>query len=522
MKTIKNSFYYIGCSEIYKEQEECAEKILKIFEKNGGPPILIAQPQEGKTGVSIAVINKFINNCKSQSLKYEIIYLVNLSDNELKEQSETRLKEAGLLNDVTIIHHANLKTLILNKKIDRRLIIIDECHIALDASTKENIKPFDNFLKKCGADYGKSINNWKNKNNYILSVSATPYAAAIREKIDNNSFESVILEKSKNYFSLLDIYKKERLYQSEKLTDKKTGKVTEFLEERFEEFLYLCETEGNGHLIIRCIGDAPDIIKNYIKDISLNIDVEIYGSGKNDKNISSLDNYLSKKFPKPSVAIIKGSLRAGKTLTNTKFIRMWLEPSGSKTDTVTQVIGRCLGYESKDEYKHSKFNDTFPIYCNLDEIEIAINFYSQYYNNSNLFVVPSSRRTKATNGKTINFEENYLFSNSSKEAKEKISKEFNIPANKITLVNISKNNPNNWAESIANNTRHGGGEYRIFHLDGPNLNDKNHISSWSKLMKEKPYLRPKGEFKAFVYYKRNSEAQEDYTKNLKKGQIFNK
>ena len=39
----------VGSLEIHEEQARCAIDINDIFKRNGGPPLLIAQPQQGKT-----------------------------------------------------------------------------------------------------------------------------------------------------------------------------------------------------------------------------------------------------------------------------------------------------------------------------------------------------------------------------------------------------------------------------------------------------------------------------------------
>ncbi len=380
-----------GNCTIYPEQAIAAEKICDIFESEGGPPLLIAQPQQGKTGVAIAVIKQFVITCKKYNQTYQVIYLSNISDCVLKSQIEDRLEEARLFNEVIIEHHAGLNKPEfknkLNLDVDRRLIIVDECHVALRASDESlnEYRPFHEFLKTIGCNYGKSISTWKNKNNYVLSISATPYAHVIKVKLDEKSFETVPLTVSEKYFSLQDIHK--RLYQSDDVVSEKS--VTFFFKEKLKEFHDICKNfnEGNGYLIIRSTVGGPDIIKDYIRTTHPEINVKIYDS--NTKNIHELDDRLSKCPTDPFVAIIKGALRAGKTLKTTKYIRMWIEPPRSTTDTMCQVVGRCLGYPSKLD-GHSKFDDKFPIYCNIKERSQVIEFYQKYD------VVPSGHNNLST------------------------------------------------------------------------------------------------------------------------------
>jgi hypothetical protein len=458
----------IGNLIIHEEQANCAHEIIKVFERQGGPPILIAQMQQGKTGVCIKVVDQVINNCETTNKKYQIIFLTNISDNELKGQTTKRLRLAGLSSKVDIIHHADLKGGFEPKiDVDIRLIIIDECHIALEKSVDSKPKPFHEFLKKCGIKYGQSINTWENKNNYVLSVSATPYAQVIWSKINEKAFESVVLEVNENYYSIQQMKKDNRFRQSEPVA--KNGKVTKFFIKCMEEFISSCKINGNGHMIVRAVGSAPDAIKDLIKEKYPICDVEIYESSPIN-NIKDLDDTLGEEFPRPFVAIIRGCLRAGKTLQTTKHIRMWIEPPGSKTDTMCQVVGRCLGFEMING-TNRKFEDTFPVYCNMKDLDSAIEFY----NNQNC--VP-----RGNNNKSTIKERNYkmYFAKTANEIPEKYRVERKDGS--IAAEKISTNNAQNLAQAVLNGVSRSGAAPHIS-IDGPN---KNHQEDWDRLMFEHP------------------------------------
>jgi hypothetical protein len=359
----------IGTLEVWQEQVDCANNILKVFYRNGGPPLLVAQMQQGKTGVVVCVVNEFINYCETKNLRYEIIYLTNISDNVLKDQNNYRLLKAGLLSKVKVIQHSNLKGDGCRPDLtaDVRLVIIDECHVAL-----EKLKPLHEFLKTCGIDYGNRIDNWKNKNNFVLSVSGTPFAHIIRARLDQRAFEPVVLAVSENYYSLQQMKAAGRFRQSEPVVKK--GEVTQFFKDRMVEFLMDCKTHGEGHMVVRAIGVAPESLQQYITANHPNVDVCIFESTPGN-NIGALERTLSTEIPKPLVAIIRGSLRAGKTLTTTQYIRMWIEPSKSSTDTMCQAVGRSLGFELVNG-KNRRSEDKFPVYCNIKELDLAIEFYN--------------------------------------------------------------------------------------------------------------------------------------------------
>lgn len=373
--TTKNSgdmhTHKIGELLVYKEQVRCAHKIIEVFSSQCKPPLLIAQMQQGKTGTVICVIDQFANNCEALNLKYEIIYLTNIADNSLKAQNAQRLLVAGYGSKVRVLHHSDLRNggYECDSTVDRRLVIIDECHYALGKK-----KPFDKFLKECAIDYGKSIDCWQNKNNFVLSVSATPSAHIIKVNLDNSAFEPVVLEVNDQYYSLQHLKKANRLFKSEAVV--KGGKPTKFFNDRMDQFLNICKTDGNGHMVVRGIGKSPEILKKHIQQNYPGVDVQIFESNPTD-NIGELDETLSLKLARPHVAIIRGSMRAGKTLRTTRYIHMWIESPNSKTDTMCQAVGRCLGHEMI-EGKNRKFEDKFPIYCNTKEIDIAIEFYNTY------------------------------------------------------------------------------------------------------------------------------------------------
>jgi hypothetical protein len=464
----------IGTLPVYHEQRTCATEILNVFNRHGGPPLLVAQMQQGKTGVCIVVIEQFIKFCESKKKEYEIIYLINISDNVLKAQTQLRLQCSGFSSKVKVIHHSDLKEggFVPNDNVDVRLIIIDECHIALEQSNNDVLRPFHEFLKKCEVDYGKSIDTWKNKENYILSVSATPYAHIIKTKIDEKAFEPVVLSVSENYYSLQQMKQDGRIHQSESVV--KIGKITKFFMERMTEFLNSCKDNGNGHMVVRAIGDAPKIIEKYVKTNYPDVDVRIYESSPIN-NISSLDTDLNTNFPKPFIAVIRGSLRAGKTLTTTKNIRMWIEPPKSKTDAMCQVVGRCLGFEMMDG-KNRKFNDTFPVYCNMKELDLAISFYN------GLKCVPSGNWNKATD-KVVHDCEIVIL-------EELIAEDVRAKFPGIAISRCSDGKENSYAEIVFKKQLRGygknGGKQRVYYMDGSH---PNHIDDWNKLIEEMPEVK---------------------------------
>lgn len=385
----------VGDLVIYQESVETARRILNMFE-NERCVLLVAEPQEGKTSTAIKAIYEFIQKFTSEGRNWQVIWLCNISDNVLKIQTTSRIDKAGLYRSVQVLHHADIKKYIVNTNIQETFIIIDECHVAMGKN-----RPFHNFLKNFGIKYGYKKYYWntpKGKNVYILNISATPFAHIIADRINDGTFAAIRLKQSENYCGIKNISK--RMIQSEPIIDTDGDSVTHWFKERLEQFKEFCDKSGPGHLIIRSNKVGPFIIRDFIEKNYPDVNFLLFDDKK--KNIPHIELELKNQPLKPTILCIRSSLRAGKTLPTTRHIRMWIEYSSSpNSDTIIQSAGRCCGYTTEDG--HSKFEDTFPIFCDTKERELIIKFYEKYdqyipkgNNNS------SSHKNKKKNGEWVN------------------------------------------------------------------------------------------------------------------------
>jgi hypothetical protein len=394
--------HFVGNSEIHEEQFLCSQEIMKHFQDSVKSVLLVAQMQQGKTEVIVATVNQFIQARQAEGSDYVVFMINNISDNVLRNQVQLRFGQALLpvvfytpkldpTNKIILAHHAGLKNLknIFEthpiKNTAEILIVIDECHYALDASTKEKAKPFHEFMKAAGVNYGGNYKTWENKKVQVLSVSATPYVQCIKSHLDSKAFEAVSLTPSEAYYSLEDAYSAGRLFQSQPLV--KNHETTEFLEEANAKFLEECEAQGPGHLMIRTTGVVTTVVARFYLELQKEglLDIMFFDCN-NNKNLHLLDDYISNSVRKPMVNFIHGTLRAGKTLTRTKHIRGWIESPNADTDSMSQTVGRSLGYNGKHE-------DTYPIFCNLKKVKDALEFYS------GVGLVPKGRNNKITRQK---------------------------------------------------------------------------------------------------------------------------
>lgn len=461
----------LGNLEIFPETYRCSHNVYDHFTRGFRSVLLIAQMQQGKTTTVLKIADFFINDCQNKGVSWEVIYLNNIADNVLKDQTTERVWLAGMSKKIKILHHADIRNgnLPVDLNVSRRLILVDECHLAL-----EKDRPFDAFFKKIGIFYGKSPSVWvKNgTENYVLSFSATPFAHTIKGMLNSDSFATVVLPMSAEYYSFQHLLQDGRLRQSEQVVRK--GDVTTFFKDRVEEFIFISQNRP-GYLVVRAIGDAPDRLKGFIEKYYPNIDVCLFGS--NEGNIEGLDRRLSLNPPNNSVVIIRGSLRAGKTLSSTRFIRMWLEPPTSNPDTMCQAIGRCLGYEM-DEGRNRKFDDDFPIYCNMEEVDEAVKFFNGV-GCEPTFPVPRSRYNKSSGHP--HFEGKIEILGTTEEDVErwylKWQKEQSEESKKFCNGYwIGRNSQDGYSiESVVMNKNAGTGrsikerKIRVYHIDGPYL-----------------------------------------------------
>ena len=479
--------YMIGNETIHSEQVQAGNEILDCLGNGIRNPLLVAQPQQGKTGVAIYVLDRFIKDAKARGLSCQAIYLINLGDNELRKQTCLRLRKAHLDDDVIVIHRNDIDDREIDIDFDKILIIMDECHYAIDKGS-----PVHKFLLEHGIDYGNPVGNWKNDSVNILSISATPFAHSIREATQSGAFHSIPLPMNPNYYSLAQMMEDKRLIQSMPIVAGKR-RVTPFMDAIMAQFCEDCEVRGNGYFVIRQNGTRSHAIRDHIlRTYGNDIRIEGYSTNADDEgDIDELDEVLAIEPEKPTVVLIRGTLRAGKTLKTTKFLRGWYESSSAKSDAKLQAL-RSLGYASDDG--HSKFNDVFPVYCNMRELQEEITFYENLLGEDGTFVVPSGIRNRATHSQKIVYDYEQLVFGNCPTVDEVNAECLRLgisvdPLKKgITRHTVSENNTINIPRALQNNSGYQQStpeNYLAFHVDVAN---ENFFGDWEQLQNEKPHL----------------------------------
>lgn len=351
---------------VYPEQQSAAHAIMSAITDGVSNIVLRAKPQCGKTTTFIFLAHLIMQAWEQYSEKYTIYSVLADANNELLKQTKERWAEAGFNpvhyeNKIKHYHRAQFKKAEISKDDIRRLIIIDEAHLANKKGSQ-----LDDLLKNIDFDY-KTGENTGTCKNYIVSVSATPYGHMASYYSGLSNFMFIELKTSPDYYGIE--HAKDRIRKALSV-DVKDGD-RKILNPELKTLLQLfAQEKTKKNLVIRLSGSrstACKLLKQFLTNEKIRYH-EFHSVCNSDKvkSLSEVDGAISTEPLEPTVIIIYGALRAGKTLGTTKYIYAWVDSNSIKADTVYQSVGRMFGYTADG---HSKFDDTFPIYSNLNMIQ---------------------------------------------------------------------------------------------------------------------------------------------------------
>lgn len=332
--------------QIYPKQIKACEECINNF-KNGYKWInFIAPMQSGKTHTFLLtamtaleenMVTSVVILCGSNELSLRNDMIRETTDdgsgdfwpaykNFIKDDDPPNSVSERLRNKIgkNIYFSQDFKR--LKRSNEQTLFILDESHYGQTQDQR-----VDNKLKELGLNPNGNI-----KNNYFISVSATPFAELINNKKENHIYKAVVkLETDEEYISINDL-------------NISYYKSTNEFKTRLNEKLGILNEKQKGICLIRSSGKQLAVIENICNQNGFTKEndryIELFSSNKNDIN-----DYLEPNndlYRDIAVIVINGKFRMGKRIKNKKHILSSFETcKTAKTDTLLQSIpGRMSGY----------------------------------------------------------------------------------------------------------------------------------------------------------------------------------
>lgn len=323
------------------EQSVAAASILAVFvAKAIRYAILMAKCQSGKTGAFQELIRLMLLSGEIQ----RVYILCGSSEIGLREQAIKDTKKANQASyeseKIKVLFRQDFKGQTMD--ITNALIVVDESH--LDQAQNQEL---DKFLAEHGLSMDGNPTKLNEKNAFILSVDATPYAELAALKHGETPFKKHVetLVPGPTYFGLSE-------YRFGGLL-----KTTYDISKNQARFQTMLATKGRKWALVRLThGKHASSEEAAIKAICVSSGFPFlyYTEDKTEVAITKDEQErLGAAIPcledapeKPSVVIIRGRLRAGKVVPKKHISFVWEGAKNSKTDALVQGLpGRMCGYE---------------------------------------------------------------------------------------------------------------------------------------------------------------------------------
>lgn len=308
--------------------------------------ILTAQMQSGKTGT----FHNLIHRMHSSELVKHSVQLCGMSDTRLYEQARDdaleyneSLVETGKL---VVRYLQHFKKFNLPRTTRDILLILDESDRDSNVGSR-----LDGLLARAGIPINGNSDILEQRNIYIVSVSATPFAeySDVVHKNSNNK-PIVHLHPGTGYTGIKNNLER--------------GNILPIFNIRENPIEFKANVEGNPHT-----SPKYSIIRYDTRSYSFEM-FERFASANNwglfvvrgnfdnhpDENQYRLDDMnaiLSTRPQRPTLILIHGTFRAGIVLSDKRYIQMvWENSKNPKTDTIVQgLVGRVCGYHNNSHIK---------------------------------------------------------------------------------------------------------------------------------------------------------------------------
>jgi hypothetical protein len=336
----------------HANQREAASEVEMYFRDGKRHVILTAQMQSGKTGTFHNLVHRMHT---SEMVRYSVL-LCGMSDTQLYEQARDDALEYNepLVDSgrVVVRYLQHFKNFNLPRTTRDILLILDES----DRDSKVGSK-LDHLLARAGIPINGNSDILEERNIYIVSVSATPFAEYSDVVHKNSNAKPIVhlrpgteytgiknnIERG-NILPIFNIRENAREFKAivngdaDADTDADTFPKYSILRydtrsysfEMFERFA----SENNwGLFVVRGNFDNhPD---------------------ENRYRLDDMNAILSTRPQRPTLILIHGTFRAGIVLSDKRYIRMvWENSQNPKTDTIVQgLVGRVCGYHNNSHIK---------------------------------------------------------------------------------------------------------------------------------------------------------------------------
>jgi hypothetical protein len=323
------------------QQTAAAENILSIFlAKMIRYAILWADCQAGKTGAFQELINLML----SSGIVQRVYILCGSSEIGLRDQAIQDTKKANSASYesgiIKVLFRQDFKGYTMD--ITNALIVVDESH--LDQGQNQEL---DKFLGEHGLSMDGNPTKLNEKNAFIVSVDATPYAelAALKHKETPFNKHVETLLPGSNYFGLSDYLYKGLLKETYDIS-KNPGRFQMLLESNGRKWALVRLRNGKHASLeeaaIKAICESSGFPLLYYTEKKTEIAITRDEQIRLGASIPCLENAPQK----PTVVIIRDRLRAGKVVPKKHISFVWEGAKKSKTDALVQGLpGRMCGYE---------------------------------------------------------------------------------------------------------------------------------------------------------------------------------
>jgi hypothetical protein len=299
--------------------------------------LLWAQVQSGKSGTFHCIARMMY----WKGLIDHVYILCGSSETCLREQAIKDMNhyQPDIIDDFEVIFRQDFfKRMPLSHnplRLERALFIIDESHMDQDKNQQLNI-----LLSAYGLSLAGTLPLMREKNTFIVSVDATPYAE-LSAILSNQSLPKHIhkMIPGKGYIGPIQLLKAGRLHNALDIADFNFTRIADIIRKY-----------ANGkYAIFRTRGKKTKILVALCK--AFGFDIRFYMMKKSNIVITDQEKTpfirqsLQDKPLKTTVVIISGRLRAGKVVPKQHLGLMWESAPKSNTDVLIQGLwGRACGY----------------------------------------------------------------------------------------------------------------------------------------------------------------------------------